>query len=167
MSRKRQIKRLMALGIQRNDAAGFVKASRILMDKGMHHLLPAPLCDPLPIIVSEREMRTFVASYTCSRYYAQTATAAKETAELIKIKLGQELGIGLLQSGLCKIQAKTDMYADAVRYQAIIDVAEPKYDLKPAPEWTAENPYMAHHGYVCGIDLANGPDFTAGGGGHV
>ena len=37
--------------------------------------------------------------------------------------------------------------------------------LKPAREWPAQNPYLAHHGYVCGIDLANGPDFTAGGGG--
>jgi hypothetical protein len=37
-------------------------------------------------------------------------------------------------------------------------------EQEPAQEWPSKNPYLAHHGYVCGIDLANGPDFTAGGG---
>lgn len=43
-------------------------------------------------------------------------------------------------------------------------------DCKERGQWTKVNPHRCDAvdamTYVCGIDLANGPDFTAGGGGH-
>lgn len=43
-------------------------------------------------------------------------------------------------------------------------------DREERGQWTKANPHRCDAldilPYVCGIDLANGPDFTAGGGGH-
>lgn len=126
MSRKRQIKRLMALGIQRNDAAGFVKASRILIDKGRADMLPGVLSEPQPIIVSKREIRTFTAQVSTTWLFETTIQAAEEKEDYIKRKLGQALGMGLLDGGLCKIQARADMRTGGAEYRATIDVAVPQ-----------------------------------------
>lgn len=126
MSRKREIKRLMALGIQRNDAAGFVKASRILMDKGMADKVPGLLTERPPIIVSRREIRTFAAQVSTTWLFETTLQTVEEKEDYLKSKLGTELGKGLLDSGLCKIQAHADKPAAAVVYRAVIDVAVPR-----------------------------------------
>jgi hypothetical protein len=126
MSRKRQIKRLMALGIQRNDAAGFVKASRILMDKGMADKVPGLLRETPPIIVSRREIRTFAAQVSTTWLFETTIQPVEEKEDYIKRKLGTELGKGLLDSGLCKIQARADTRTGGADYRATIDVAVPQ-----------------------------------------
>lgn len=126
MNRKRQIKQLMALGIQRNDAAGFVKASRILLDKGRGDMFPGVLGEPLPVIVSQREIRTFAAQLSTDWIFEMTIMPAAEKEEHIKRKLAVTMGEGLLDSGLCKIQARPGSAAGGVDYRATVDVAVPQ-----------------------------------------
>lgn len=127
MKHKKFVKQLMALGIQRNDAAGFVKAARIIQDKGMGHMVPDLVFDmPVPIIVSKREIITFEARITNSMEWERCCRDAEEKTEYIKRRLGAELGKGLLASGLCEIAAITDISAHAIVYRARIDVAVPR-----------------------------------------
>ena len=126
MSRKREIKRLMALGIQRNDAAGYIKASRILNDKGKLGPLPVVMDRPQPIIVSRREIRKFAAQFCTTWLFETTIQTVEEREDYLKRKLGTELGTGLLDSGLCKIQARADARTGGVVYLATIDVAVPE-----------------------------------------
>lgn len=126
MKQKKKVKQLMALGIQRNDAAGFVRASRIIKAKGLGHMVPG-LIEPArpPIIVSQREIKKFAACYTCD-WQVESVLTDKENKEYIKRRLGEELGKGLLDNGLCKIQASADRVRQVVTYRATIDVAVPR-----------------------------------------
>ena len=127
MTRKRYVKQLMALGIQRNDAAGFVKAARIIQDKGMGHLVPDLVFDmPVPINVQQREIKKMAATFTGSIEFELSNLPAEEKKEYIKGRLCHALANGLIDSGLCKITATTDERAHAITYRAAIEVAVPR-----------------------------------------
>lgn len=79
-----------------------------------------------PIIVSEREIRTFAAQVSTNWLFEMTLMPAKEKEDYIKRKLVKELAKGLLDGGLCKIQARTDERTGGVVYRATIDVAVPQ-----------------------------------------
>lgn len=123
MKQKKKIKQLMALGIQRNDAAGFVRASSIIKAKGLP--LPGLIDPPVPITVQQRKIKEFAACFTCG-WDVELVLPAEEKKEYIKRRLGEEMGKGLLGSGLCKIQARADRARQSVTYRAIIEVAVPQ-----------------------------------------
>ena len=127
MKQKKKIKQLMALGIQRNDAAGFVRASRIINAQHMGHLFYDKIDQRPHIIVNEREIKKFAACFTCC-WEVELQLPDEEKKKYIKRRLGEELGKGLLDSGLCRIQASADVNyaAPAVTYRATIEVAVPQ-----------------------------------------
>lgn len=123
-NQKREIKRLIALGIQRNDAAGYLKACRIIQANGQ---VPLGYVQPLPIIVHQREIKSFTACHTVGWQVESTLDPA-EKEELIKNRLGNALGRGLLDAGLCSFSAyaSANGFAPVVTYRATIDVAVPR-----------------------------------------
>jgi hypothetical protein len=118
----------MALGIQRNDAAGFVKASRILADNGKGHLVPSldSIDPPPPIIASQREIKTIAVLYHSGGYFEQPQRTDQWT-EYIRRKLADEMARKLLDLGLCRITAtQAGPSPDSVVFRATIDVAVPQ-----------------------------------------
>lgn len=123
-NQKREIKRLMALGIQRNDAAGYLKASRIIEAKGYR---PRDYIQPLPIIAHQREIKRLAVQHTCS-WQIENTLQGEEKKRYIYSKLGAALGNALLDRGLCSVSAcaTMDYNIPVVTYRATIDVAVPQ-----------------------------------------
>ena len=133
MDKKRAIKRLMALGVQRNDAAGFITAYRALEAAGK---LPPALAaiDPprLPMVRTDYQVQKFAAVLHATDHPDLLTPDMRETAA-IKRRLARELAQGLLDAGAITITATTlppipdwrrrDLCA-TVEYRATIMVAK-------------------------------------------
>lgn len=128
MSRKRQIKRLMALGIQRNDAAGFVKASRILIDKGRADMLPGVLIDPGPVARrTDYKLHKFATTVRYSDKYAFRRVPADLADEYVHKEIAREIGLALLDAGAIKITVRElppEEWGRGVEYRGTITVAK-------------------------------------------
>lgn len=128
MKKKKAIKRLQALGVQRNDAAGFVAAYRAIEAAGKLGYIPG---------IMEPPRRP---QFTSSPYEVQTmATTLRvpDTPDLIHpaltedihARLARELGMGLLNAGAIAIRARPVPYMDVlgavygVEYTATVNVA--------------------------------------------
>lgn len=126
MTRKKKIKQLMALGIQRNDAAGFVNASRILIEKGIPPMVCAAPPQP-PITVSQLVFKRYAACVTKSLLELSQRPLPMENPEKeMEDHLAKKLGRGLLASGLCEITQYHNPNTADISMRAEITVAVPR-----------------------------------------
>lgn len=123
-NQKREIKRLMALGIQRNDAAGYLKVCRLIEAKGHR---PLDYIQPLPVIISEREIKKLVVCHMVTGLEESTLQSV-DTERYVKHRLAGKLGHALVDHGLCSFSKRACMDPDNpyVSYRATIDVAVPQ-----------------------------------------
>lgn len=131
MKKKKAIKQLQALGVQRNDAAGFIAAYRQIKAAGKEHLLPGVFMVP--------DMRFERNDYAVERFAVSIRQASPRFYQLnpppdeyVHRQLVMEMGKGLLDAGLIKI-TKRALPADLwnrdgiVEYRATITVAKEEY----------------------------------------
>lgn len=165
MTRKKFVKQVMALGYQRNEAQRLAEYARrgfwtyeqyLEIEKRYHGQVRA----------FENVKISLVDHMTPALKAA--AQVVENMRRAIEGAMSQTpFGKALLDWTRENVPQSNEQHpADAL--DAMVYALDPLQiiEQEPAQEWTAQNPYLAHHGYVCGIDLANGPDFTAGGGGH-
>jgi len=149
MRKKKTIKQLMALGIQRNDAAGFVEAYHVIKAKKKEYMLPVIMAPPPPPIeVSRRPIRTMTTVY-CTAPMELCNVPSEDAEKYIKRQLARQLAAGLPDLGVYTISKRVlpnmGLYmGQSVEYRMTIDVAMPEDDLEPAQQWTKENPYLPH-----------------------
>lgn len=125
MKRKKYIKQLMALGVQRNDAAGFVSAYRACVAAGKEHLLPdilqpAPIVPAIPIIRQPYKVAKFAVTMRSSD---NDLSWLPREAEDINKQLAREMGLALLDAGAICITMRDDYTRRYVEYRATISVA--------------------------------------------
>ena len=126
-TRKRTIKRLMALGVQRNDAAGFIAARNAIKAAHMEHLLPWAFMPPAPPIhTTNRRLEKFATSIYL---HPEQVLSANIDDEYIHRDLARSLAQGILAAGFIKI-TKRQLPPEAwtrgpcVEYRATITVVE-------------------------------------------
>jgi hypothetical protein len=129
MRKKRQIKQLMALGIQRNDAAGFVEAYRVIKAKKKEYMLPVIMTPPPPVAIERRPIRTIAAVYRATERELYTLPP-EEADKLIKRRLANNLANGLLDMSMYRISKRAlppaSLYeGPSIEYRLYIDVVEP------------------------------------------
>lgn len=153
MTRKKFVKQLMALGYQRNEAQrladyarrGFWTYAQYLEIEKQYHGVHSK----------------FVSLHTSLVDCLTPAVkaAAQAVANLAKA----------ITSAIAETQAGKTLLDYVKENAPQIAEQHPADALAALPynmQIMSRADHDALHGYVCGIDLANGPDFTAGGGGH-
>lgn len=158
MTRKKFVKQLMALGYQRNHAEGMAMYARWTGCTYEDYLR-----DEITRINFNKNLLNIKVSLV--DYFTPVFKAAQQAVERLREAVA---GIKWNPPDLSALSWATEQVEEA-----------------PLPQWPKENPHrcdvldaMAYnmqvmsradhdalHGYVCGIDLAHGPDFSAGGGG--
>lgn len=125
MDRKRKVKRLMALGVQRNDAAAFVTTYQAIVAAGKGHLLPDVLHPTLPAIPMVRT------NYQPQRFAVTMRRSTKpdlcwdpSPREDFYKKLAKETGLALLDAGAITITRRDDPDLQCVEYRATITVVK-------------------------------------------
>lgn len=104
MTRKKEIKRLMALGIQRNDAAGFVTTVRAMKNAGKEHLLPGVFTIPeIKPLRTDYQLRRFQTTIRFSDKDYFRRVPADLNDRYIHKELAREIGLALLDAGAIKI----------------------------------------------------------------
>lgn len=127
MNRKKTIKQLMAIGVQRNDAAAFARAYRKIMDAKREDLFPEIVKPVMPVmgIVQEHHVETFQAAYLVPEHHVSYFIENKEEFAIrIKDELIQGLARGLMDNGAVIIRIER-VYGGATRYTATVRVAMP------------------------------------------
>lgn len=108
MKRKKAIKQLQALGVQRNDAAGFVAAYRAIKAAGKLGQVPGivePVHRPLQFTGRPVDVRPFATTLRISNT-PDLILADLMTDANIHTRLARELGEGLLNAGAITIHAR-------------------------------------------------------------
>lgn len=119
MKKKKAVKRLMAMGVQRNDAAAFVATYRAIEAAGKAHLLPVAL-QPVPEFAPRMVIvkpQTFAMKYTVTN--TQRQQISEEEEKWHKNKMARDLGSELLRKGYIKI----------------VSSPSPHYAVKPPDIW--------------------------------
>lgn len=133
MKRKKYIKQLMALGIQRNDAAGFVEAYRVIKAKKKEYMLSVIMAPPAPPVkISQRPIRKMEVVYHADAM-ALSTLPPEEAKKMIKRRLVNKLAEGLLDLDAYTISIRAmppvSYYAgQAIEYRLTIDVVMPEED---------------------------------------
>lgn len=132
MNNKRAVKRLMGMGIQRNDAAAFVSTYRAIVAAGKEKLLPdilRPIPAPVPPLRrTDYRIKTFATMIRCSDKYDFMRVPTGYDDEYIRKTLAKELGLAMLDAGAIRVTIQTHpprLWCDTptVEYRATIDVA--------------------------------------------
>lgn len=129
MKRNKYIKHLMALGIQRNDAAGFVSTYRHLIAAGKEQLLPA-IIRPIPQVPQFRtdyRVQEFAANIRVSDMSAFQRVDDLCEQRVYK-ELAREMGRALLDAGAIKTTVRelppsSWSSGRCVEYRATVKVA--------------------------------------------
>ena len=104
MTRKKEIKRLMALGIQRNDAAGFVTTVRTMKAAGKERLLPGVFMIPeVKPLRTDYQLRRFQTTMRFSDRDYFRRVPADLNDQYIHKELAREIGLALLDAGAITI----------------------------------------------------------------
>lgn len=131
MKRKKSIKKLMALGIPRNDAAGFVSTCNALKAAGKKVFLPEIMVPPGPVaptIHTDYQLRRFATQIRVSDRPDLLALLPGEIGSYIRNTLAKEMGIALMNAGAISISTVAhppsiwDPYS-CVEYHATVNVA--------------------------------------------
>lgn len=127
MQRKRAVKRLMAMGVQRNDAAAFVTTYHKIVAAGKGPLLPSilkPTYPKIPTVCTDYQVRKFATIIRCSDKYDFRRVPRRD--EDIYKELAREMGLALLDAGAVSITKRPlDCFegGPGVEYRATINVA--------------------------------------------
>ena len=128
MKRRKYIKQLMALGVQRNDAAGFVSTCWAITAAGKEHLLPVIMQAPIPTIRTDYQVQKFATTVRYSDKYDFHRVPADLDDPYVYKELAREMGLALLDAGAIKVtrqELPPDRWSGArcVEYRATIKVA--------------------------------------------
>ena len=131
MTQKKSIKQLMAIGVQRNDAAAFVRAYRKIRENKREDMLPWILePEPPKIVRKEFPVATLRATYEISAIELEMQRRATPDADInstIHGKLVHALANELLKSRAVKMeyQSRLDRFGSEFRrISALVRVVE-------------------------------------------
>lgn len=126
MNRNKTIKQLMAIGVQRNDAAAFARAYRKIMYAKMEDLFPEIVKPVMPLVgvVHNHQVKTIRASSIVNREMAFPWADSDEVTTVITERLCDELAKSLIQSGAAALSI---IQIDEMRtqYNVTVRVAMP------------------------------------------
>lgn len=130
MKHRKTVKKLMALGIQRNDAAGFVSTYNKLAATGKLGALPEVVFEMRPVnpIASEqKKIVSFATRQVISDNDSLMGWAEPERLwEKIEQRMVKELCEGLMRSGLVHMERRRyETYGGCTEFIAKIRVVEP------------------------------------------
>lgn len=128
MNHKKTIKQLMAIGVQRNDAAAFARAYRKIMDTKREDLFPEIVKPVMPVVgtVANYRVEKFRAAYLTpegQRYFFRENE--EEFATRIMSKLSEELAECLMKNGDIIMRIEPIMGV-GTQYTATVRVAMPE-----------------------------------------
>lgn len=127
MKNKQITKQLMAIGVQRNDAAAFARAYRKVMDAKREDLFPEIVKPVMPVVhtVIDYRVTPFRAVYMApAGQMAFFRENHEEFANRIKVKLAKELAEGLLHNGAITMRIE-EIMGIGTQYTATVNVAMP------------------------------------------
>lgn len=121
MNRKKTIKQLMAIGVQRNDAAAFARAYRKIMYHNREDLFPEIVKPVMPMVgvVHNCRVETIRASSIVNKQMAFPCVDNEEFTTMITERLSDELAKSLIQSGAAALTIKQ---IDEMRTQYAVTV---------------------------------------------
>lgn len=127
MTNKKISKQLMAIGVQRNDAAAFARAYRKIMDAKREELFPEIVKPVMPVVHTAIDYRVtpFRAAYMApASQMAFFRENHEEFANRIKAKLSIELAEGLMNNGYITMRIE-EIMGIGTQYTATVLVAIP------------------------------------------
>ena len=127
MNRKKTIKQLMAIGVQRNDAAAFARAYRKIMDAKREDLFPEIVKPVMPVmgVVNTHNVEKFKAEYLVPEdHVSYFIENPEELANRIKDELSQGLARGLMENGAIIMQM-VKIPCVGTKYSATVKVVIP------------------------------------------
>lgn len=126
MKQKKTIKQLMAIGVQRNDAAAFARAYRKIMDAKREDLFPEIVKPVMPVMgtVLNYRVETIRASSMVNRQMAFPYCDDEEFTTMIMERLSDELAKNLIQSGAAAMSIK-QIDGIITQYVVTVNVAMP------------------------------------------
>lgn len=127
MNRKKTIKQLMAIGVQRNDAAAFARAYRKIMDAKKEDLFPEIVKPVMPVVGTVTNYRVIPFRADCVVSDPQRSffieTSEECTARIMQ-ELSKDLVKCLMENGA--ITFRTQQFLDkGTRYTAVVKVVMP------------------------------------------
>lgn len=126
MKQQKIVKQLMAIGVQRNDAAAFARAYRKIMYNKREDLFPEIIKPVMPMVgvVHNHRVETIRASSIVNRQMAFPCVDNEEFTTMITERLSDELAKTLIQSGAAALSIKQidDM---RTQYAVTVRVAMP------------------------------------------
>lgn len=122
MKNKKIVKQLMAIGVQRNDAAAFARTYRKIIAAGRRDLFPE-MEFPIPKVVQTAPVRTLGVTILRHRYDL-ARMAAVNVNEHIRMAIAQELAQHLVLSPYVKYQYR-DLITGDVEIRALVRVVDP------------------------------------------
>lgn len=128
MNRKKTIKQLMAIGVQRNDATAFARAYRKIMDAKREDLFPEIVKPVMPVVgtVANYRVEKFRAAYLTAegqRYFFRENE--EEFATRIMGKLSKELAECLMENGAIIMRIE-QRHGIGTQYTATVNVVMPE-----------------------------------------
>lgn len=127
MKQQKIVKQLMAIGVQRNDAAAFARAYSKIMYAKKEDLFPEIMKPVMPMVgvVHNHRVETIRASSIVNRQMAFPCVGNEEFTTMITERLSDELAKTLIQSGAAALSIKQidDM---RTQYDVTVRVAMPK-----------------------------------------
>ena len=127
MTNKKITKQLMAIGVQRNDAAAFARAYHKIMDAKREDLFPEIVKPVMPVVgtVVNYRVAPFRAVYMApADQRAFFRENHEEFANRIKAKLSRELAEGLMNNGYITMRIE-EIIGVGTQYTATVNVAMP------------------------------------------
>lgn len=127
VNKKKTIKQLMAIGVQRNDAAAFARAYRKIMDAKMEGLFPEIVKPVMPVMGTAINYRVipFRAAYTATEMQMAFFRENYKEFELnIKNELSVELAKCLMESGAITMRIE-QICGVGTQYTATVRVSMP------------------------------------------
>ena len=132
MTNKKIVKQLMAIGVQRNDAAAFAKAYRKIMDAGREDLFPEIVNPVMPmnVVYKHYPAQKLQATYELSNVQRRLLfISLDELLQDVRCKLAYELANALLESGMVRVEAREQpdsCIGGSTQYRAIVHVVMPQ-----------------------------------------
>lgn len=127
MKNKKIAKQLMAIGVQRNDAAAFARAYRKIIAAGRRDLFPE-MEFPVPNVVQTAPVRTLGVTILRHRYdLASRAACGVDLDQYIREAVAKELAQHLVLSPYVQYQQR-DLNTGVVEFKALVRVVEAPYE---------------------------------------
>ena len=127
MQNKKIVKQLMAIGVQRNDAAAFARTYRKIKATKMEALFPEIMGPAMPQVVYEHypaQMLRAVVEMTDEKIIGLAADGV-DMKQYVGEKLAKEIANHLYSSGVMQIESRI-MHTNSTRFVATVHVVLPQ-----------------------------------------